>query len=190
MDNISFTSLIRPVTGKEFSQITSAIARKNFAAYPWTAKESVKAEKAFTTRVCDCTLLGLTDGKDVLMMHLCPTQNANKNRFELKRFIAQKMDMKNPDLQTILIGSKENTESQNLYNTLQEILESYNIPFSELKISGKDYSIDTAYSSQKDEWIVTCRKIDKLLQSGVKNNLEVLKNIFKKVNISACDEIA
>lgn len=189
MDNISFTSLIRPVGKKEFSQLTSAIDRKNFVSYPWTVKESVKAAKAYTTGVCDCTVLGITDGKDVLMMHLCPTQSANKNTFELKRFIEQKMNIKNPDLQAILIGSKETKPSEQLYDTLKDIMINYKIPLSELKIISNGCQIDTAYSSQKDEWIVTCSKIDKFLRSGIKDSFEILKNTFKHVNISDCDEI-
>ena len=191
MDKVSFTSLIRPVQAKEFSKSVSSIDRKNFVPYPWTFKQSVKAPKAYTTNICDCTVLGLTDGKDVFMAHLCPTQSVNHNRFELRRLLALNMDMKSPNLQAVLIGSKNTKISQKLYDMLKETVDGFQIPCSELKISGDSgCSISTAYSAEKDEWLISCAKIDKLIKSGVKDNLEILKNVFKKVNISDCDEIA
>lgn len=189
MKDVSFTSAIRPVTCNEFTKAVSSIARKNCVNYPWTINESVKAPQAYTKGVCDCSLLGITDGNDVLMMHLCPTNSNNKNYFQIKRFISSNVDLKNPNLQAILIGSKEIKTSEDLYNKLAEFMQEWKIPFSQLKTSANGCKIDVAYSSPKDEWIVTCNKIDKLIRSGVNDSLKILKDVFKNVNISQADEV-
>lgn len=192
MDNVSFTSLIKPVSRKDFSKAISSIDRKNSVNYPWTIKDSVKASGAYTTGVCDCTVLGITDGKDVLMMHLCPANVANKENLfniEIRRFLSQNIKRNNPDLQAILVGSRDYKDSQTLYEKLAEVVHDYNIPLSELKLSADNCSIDAAYSSKTDEWLIACNKIDKYLREGVKNSTEILKSIFKKVDISELDEI-
>ena len=73
MNNLSFKSRIRPVSLEEFYPITNSIGRKGNVGYPWTLKESVLNDRAFTKGVIDCTVCGITDGDKVLMLHICPT---------------------------------------------------------------------------------------------------------------------
>lgn len=189
MDKVSFTSAIKPVSAREFKSALALIDKKNSVNYPWTLKESIKAPAAFTTGVRDCSVVGITDGKEVLMLHLCPTVGVNRNFDAIRRFIAQKADLKNPDLQAIIIGGRKDKMSRFLSDKLTEIINNYNIPLSEVKISGDNCSINTAYNSVTDEWLITCSKIDKYIRKGVKNGMEILKNIFQKVEISDVDEV-
>lgn len=186
MTEISFTSGIKPVSLIEFSNSIGKIGTQNSVNYPWTIKESIKAPAAYTTNICDCTMLGISDGTNVLMMHICPTIEQNHNLFSIKQFIAQKLDLKKDNLEGILVGSKLNKKSQEIYEKLSEVLRNFNIPYSELKI-GKD-PIKTAYSSQTDEWLISSSYIDKLLKKGTEP-LSILKSMFKKVNISETDEV-
>ncbi len=186
MAEISFTSGIRPIPLETFGKTAASIGTRNFVNFPWTINESVKAPMAYTRHVCDCTMLGLTDGQDVLMMHLCPSMESNHNFFDIRQFIARNMDLKNPELQAILVGSKPAKKSQSIYNMLAEFLQTHRIPYSELKI-GKD-PISTAYSSRKDEWMISSPRIDRLLKRGM-DSPSILKDSFNKVKISSADEI-
>lgn len=73
MEKVSFTSRIRMVPLNEFRSAVANLPRKNFVSEPWTIKESVLADKAYTSDILDCTVCGLTDGQKVLLMHICPT---------------------------------------------------------------------------------------------------------------------
>lgn len=131
-------------------------------------------------------LHGINDGKDVFMMHLCPTIEANHHLFNTKMFIAHNIDLNSPNLQAILVGSKPDKKSSDVYNKLVSIIKDFKIPFSELKIG--DIGINVAYCSNKDEWLVSSFKIDKLLKKRLDSE-NILKQTFKKVNISELDEI-
>lgn len=186
MSEISFTSAIRPVSLRDFSSAVTKIGSKHSVNYPWTINESIKAQAAYTTNICDCTMLGISDGENVLMMHICPTVEQNHNLFSLKQFIARHINLKNTNLEGMLIGSKMNKKSQEIYEKLSNLLQNFKIPYSELKI-GKD-PIKTAYSSQTDEWIVSSPYIDKLLKKGTEP-LSVLNSTFEKVKIADTDEV-
>lgn len=186
MTDISFTSGIRAIPIQTFGKNITQIGKKNSVNYPWTIDQAVKASEAYTTNILDCTMLGITDGQDVLMLHLCPSISTNHYTFNIQQFIAHKMDMKNPDLQAILIGSKMNKLSQDIYKKLKEIVAHFNIPLSELKV-GKD-SLNVSYSSKNDEWLISSLAIDKQLKKGL-NSAEVLKNNFNEINVASCDEL-
>lgn len=184
--SISFKSAISPVTCKEYANIAARIGRKKFVSAPWTLNQSIKSDSAYTTGVFDCTLCGITDGESVLMMHLCPDVAGNHHFSRIFRYIANNMDLKNPDLQGFLLGSQMKELSADIYTKFVEFFKNYKIPFSELKI-GAD-KLNAAYIKEKDTWIVSSLKIDKLLKQGC-NSAEVMKNMFKKVSISNVDEL-
>lgn len=186
MTEISFTSKIKPVPLKQFWDTAARIGDKNAVDFPWTVDQSVKASKAYTTNICDCTVCGITDGQNVLMLHLTPDNSSNHNFYFVKQFIAQNVKLGNPDLQGILIGSKLTKKSQDIYNKFSEFLKEMYIPYSELKI-GKD-RIHAAYSSLMDTWLVSSLKIDNLLKKG-KTSIEALNETFQKTIISNTDEI-
>ena len=186
ISNISFKSSIRPVTLSDFRKETSKIPDKNFVGYPWSVNDSIKAQSSYTKDVADCTVCGITDGANVFLMHLSPENEINHSLFILRQIIARNVDLNDKNLQAILIGSKPTTKSSDIYNKLCELINSFNIPFSELKFSKS--RVNVAYFSNKDEWIVASNDIDKLLKFNNRKE-DVLKNSFNKVEISEFDEI-
>ncbi len=186
MNDITFTSRIKAAPRPEFVQQAFQIGRKNLVDAPWTLKESVKATGAYTKGVCDCSVLGLTDGKDVLMLHLNPANGATPN--EIKNFITKKIDIKNPYLQAIIIGAKDTRISQLLSENLTKIVKDFDIPLTELKTSAPGCWLDLAYSSVSDEWLISCEKIDELIEKGIKDSKTIFNKIFQKVELADCDE--
>ena len=59
--------------------VANKIGAKNYVDYPWTIKESVFSNNAYTKNIADCTVCGITDGLKVLLIHLCPTNKENFN---------------------------------------------------------------------------------------------------------------
>ncbi len=187
--NISFKSTFRPATRLEFSKVASRIPEKCFVDFPWTINESVKAASAKTNMVFDCSMLGITDGQEVFMLHLCPTIKENLDFNKIKDFILKKIKINNPNLQAVLIGSQRiQDNSSRLNNFLYNLTKEWNIPCSVFK-TNKD-PVNIAYFSETDEWIISSYEIEKSL---LRNNLSS-KNIFKKefenVQLSNLDEFA
>lgn len=190
MDGISFTSLIKPVKTEKFMLKTDLIPLCNFVDYPWTCKESRKAQSAFTTGVEDCTVCGITDGKDVLMMHICPTKAANANFSDISDFIKDKVDLKKDNLNALVAGGKFNPDdkrSLTLFDNFVKFLQQHNIPVSYLRGGDVYESVDIAYTSSSDEWIIASRYLDPFIEKL--NPKEVLGKIFPKILVSDCDEI-
>ncbi len=186
MTEISFTSAIKPTTGKEFFNIIRGIPTKYHAAFPWTINDAVLSKDVYTTNICDCTSCLITDGKEALLMHLTPDTQSNNMFSRVLTFLRDHIDLKNPDLQAILVGSKKQKRSQDIYNKFTELLTNLNIPFSELKNSPAPVNI--AYKTSTDEIYVSSSAIDKLLKKG-HSAQQSLEHSFEKVKIADCDEI-
>ncbi len=190
MDNISFTSLIKPVKMSKFMFRTDKIPVNNFVSYPWTCKESRKAQSAFTTGVEDCTMCGITDGKDVFMMHICPTKSANADFSKIKQFIEDKVNLKNLNLNAVVIGGKyypDDKRSLKLFDNFVNFLKKQNIPTSYFRGGDVYERVDIAYTSSSDEWIVASRYLDPFIDKL--GPQEVLSRIFPRICIADCDEI-
>lgn len=192
MDNISFKSKIRLVPSAEFHRAAFVIGEKNFVKAPWTIKQSVLSNGAYTTDILDCTVCGLTDGQKVLLNHICPTHYANKDFNQIAEFIKSKIDLTNQFLQGFILGSKPNCSasprSTTMFDNFVEFLQKYNIPFSEFK--GGPYENNVAYSSLNDEWLISNKSINDKMKKNFKTPYPVLDSIFDKVQISEEDEIA
>jgi len=188
-NNISFKSLIRPVTTADFNKTITYIGKNRAVNSPWTVKETVKDSSAYTRHIFDCSVLGLTDGINVTMLHICPTKKENKDFRKIKDYLMQKVDLYNPNLQGFLFGSQKgefSVLSDNLYNNLLNFIKKYNIPITEIA-KAKEYT-DVAYQSKTDEWLISSFSINEGLSKG-KSSQEVLKDVFKKIEISELDEI-
>ena len=190
MNNISFQSRIRPITKNEFGRITSGYGVKNFVDYPWTLKESVFSDKAYTRDIADCTVCGITDGLKVLLIHLSPE---NKLNFEFNKVISlikEKFDLNNPDLQAILVGGKpectHGPQSYKLFGLFENFLTDAKINFSKLK--GGMGAKDIAYSSATDEWVIAGDNMKPANPRIYTSPEDILKQNFAEVSISSEDQ--
>ena len=192
MDNISFTSKIRLVPLEDFRCAISTIGERNNAKYPWTIKQSVLANNAYTKGVIDCTVCGLTDGSQVLLNHICPDTPGNLNFSRIADFIKKKMPLDNPNLQGFLLGAKidsnKSIHSEWLFDKFAEFLEKHRIPFSQLK--GGPFENHVAYFSSKDEWLVGNAMINPQLQENLNFPEYVAKKLFDKVDVCEMDKIS
>ena len=187
--NISFKSTFRPVNKYEFARISNKIDKKFYVDYPWTIKESVKASKAKTKDIFDCSVLGITDGKDVLLMHLCPSMPENLDFNKIKNFIMKKIKIDNPDLQAVLIGSQFNwKQSKALNDFLLGLVNKWNIPCSVFNSSQNP--VNVAYFSDTDEWVINSGNIDKAMMNRETDSEKMFKSEFKTVELSSLDEFA
>ncbi len=78
MQNITFTSSIRPLTLAKFEKETANITRN---VTGWDIEGAKKGISAKTDRIMDCTALGLTDGEKVFLMHITPDKSSDKAYF-------------------------------------------------------------------------------------------------------------
>lgn len=184
MENINFKSRIRACGLNEFSRATGSY-KKHFVDFPWTTKESVYATKAYTTDVYDCTVCGITDGAKVLLLHICPSIEKNLRFSKIEKFINEKLNLENPDLQGFLLGSRPKMErspnSTKLFDYFESFMEKYKIPCT--KIKGSQGETDIAYSSTTDEWLIGSKEFD-----GKKDSEEFIKEQFNEVALAECDE--
>ncbi len=187
MQNISFSSRIKPLPLKELNKVTGSINSNNAVNHPWTLAESRLAKDVYTTGVIDCSACIITDGQEALLMHLDPSKEVNHAFSQVLAFLRDKLDLKNPNLQAVLIGSKNTKKSQDIYNKFKTLLSNLNIPFSELK-SGKTPT-SVAYKSEKDTVYISNQTIDKILKKG-QTDKDAIHQSFDEVRIADCDEIA
>lgn len=187
-NNISFTSKIRMVGIDEFRKSIQGMGDRNFVKHPWTIKQSVLSDKVYTTDVMDCSVFGLTDGQQALLMHICPTRPENQNFNKIRKFIEEKINLVNPDLQGFLLGSKRQyADSVKLFKNFTDILRQYKIPFSMFKGGGLENHV--AYSSTKDEWLIGNCLITQQIKQNFKFPIDVAIRLFDDVKISDLDEL-
>ena len=186
MSEISFTSSIRGVSSTEFNKLISKCGKQNFVDFPWTIEDTKIAPDVFTKNIADCSACVISNGQNAVMMHLSP-ENSNNHAFSI---VLQKLrnliDLKDPNLQAILIGSKNTKKSQDIYTKFKELFEQLNIPYSTLKNSNKPANI--AYSSTSDELLVSNIEIDKKLKKGYTPK-DALLSSFENINIANCDTL-
>ena len=188
--SVSFTSRIRPATLTEFTRLSEPLYNSAFVRHPWTAKETIAAEKAFTMDVYDCTAGGIVDetGKKVVMFHICPEMSANKCFGRVEQMIMEKLDDAHGKLRAFLTGSnKMFQDSKDLYENLRQMLVKRNIPISELKGTGEKTHV--LYDGVKDEWIVTNSAINDRVIRGEASE-KILGDCFDRVVVDSKDVIA
>ena len=188
-NNISFQGTYRAITKAEFGRKTINLPRGCNVRYPWTTKESVRATKAYTTGTIDCSVLGISNGQDVFLMHLCPTNPKNSNFKQIKNFILEHIDRESKYLEAALFGSQDySAKSQKLNKNLLDLMKSLGIPCSIFKCASDEF--DVAYSSIEDEWCVSSDAIDYLLNEKKVSSKDALQTTFKEIRLSHVDELA
>lgn len=192
MDKVSFTSQIRLVSLDEFRKTVSAMNKTQRVGFPWSIKQSVLSDSAYTTDILDCTVCGFTDGRQVLLNHICPTNPVNFDFKRINDFIKKKIDLTNPDLQGFILGAKLNNRetpfSGEIFEKFEKIMETFNIPYSKFK--GGLFENHCAYSSSKDEWLIGNCLVREGLKDIYKKPLQILERIFDEVKISSTDEVS
>ena len=111
MADVSFTSRIRPVSCKDFNNIVSVIPRNKFVSHPWLIEDSKMGQNVFTTNICDCTSCLISNGQEALLMHLSPMQESNHFFNNVLIYLRNHLDLKDENLQAILVGSKNTKKS-------------------------------------------------------------------------------
>ncbi len=186
--NISFSSGIKFVQTGEFSRLAGNIREKYFVNYPWSAKQTVKGFSAYTRDVKDCTMGGITDGRDVVMFHVSPNQRNISTFKDVEASILDKISLTNPELQGFLLGSTSNNPmSQQLLKMFEDFMKKCKIKYSVL--AGQDTMANTnvLYDSRKDDWVIASNLIDELLPKKLPPE-EIAKKLFKDVSIAEFDE--
>lgn len=186
MTEISFTSKIVPVPWTDFNKITSSFCRDNLVDYPWAISSSRVGKDVFTQRICDCTSCLITNGDKALLMHLLPSNKDNHIFSNVLNFLRNNLDLKDKNLQAVLIGSKKTIPSQDIWNKFVDLLDYLKIPTTILK-NGKS-PIHLAYRTSRDEVLVSNLHITKAILQN-KSPKQALNEGFEIVKISECDEI-
>lgn len=186
MAEISFTSKIIPLNPSDFNKATSAFCRDNFVDYPWTISCSRIGKDVFTHRICDCTSCLLTNGDKALLMHLLPSNKNNHYFNNVLEFLRNNIDLKDKNLQAVLIGSKNTKQSQDIWKKFIDLLNYLKIPTTILK-DGKSPT-HLAYRTSTDEILISNEQIGKTLKREI-DKKDALINGFHEVKISPFDEV-
>ena len=185
MTEIYFTSTIIPMKLSNFHKITSSF-RDNFVDYPWTISTSRVANDVFTHNICDCSACLITNGQKALLKHLCPDNEQNHIFKNVLFYLRNNFDLKDKNLQAVLVGSKNTKSSQDIWNKFTKLLSDLEIPTTFLK-NGKSPT-HLAYRSCTDEVLISNQHIDTFLKKGI-NKKDTIKGSFMEVKIAPCDEI-
>lgn len=187
----SFKSTIRLVNPIKFMTDIRKIYRQE-VTYPWTINESKIAKGAYTFRVCDCGVVGITNGKEVLLMHICPTMKENFDFKKIENFILEKINfLRNSFTQGFVLGGiadvPESPKSIEYINNYCNIFERENIPFSKFK--GGNSERHVAYFTENDTWLICNGRAESLNKMYHFTPFEAAKQIFDDVQLCELDEI-
>jgi len=196
---ISFTSRIRLVNHSDFRSVVSEVSAS--VDSPWTANEILKAKRAYTTGICDCTAGGITDGKDVVMFHIRPSENNIEYWSDITETLKQKIDRNSKKLRGFLLGSLDYGYSNNIFNGFEAFMRENSFPCTKFRGHKERFAkVDIAYSSPKDEWLVTSNQISEALEdnldlfgkrpiAGAAQNkpAQIVENAFRIVEIAPGD---
>jgi len=190
-NNISFKSRIHPVTLNEFTNATTDIYQKASVNYPWTSNETIKAPKAYTMDIFDCSAGGIVDkdSGDVVMFHICPSQPDNFDFDKVEENIMALVNKKNSNLRGFILGAQTMFEDSIIYfKKMNKMLEDKHIPTSTFKSPIAEQT-HILYDAQKDEWLISNVYINSALNRGKKDKSTILKENFAEVNIANGDYI-
>ena len=186
-NNLQFKSKIRPINYLKYREIIDKMGKNVEVKPPWTLAESIKNKNAFSTNIIDCTVCGLTNGQDVLILHICPTVEKNKNFSKIKDFILKNFDVTSYDTRGFLVGSQKNNMysqfSDTLFQNFVNFMEKFEIPFSQFR-GTKKVPVHVAYSSTRDEWLLS-----NPIVNPYRCDLESLKMNFDDIKIDKGDEL-
>ena len=188
----SFKSTVRLVEPKAFITSINRIFPYE-VVYPWTVKESKLCKAAYTRGVFDCTTVGVTNGQELLLMHICPTEPQNFDFNKIRDYLLKKIDLiRNHCTQGFLLGGKSNNKISNrsfeFFDNFEHIFKQECIPTTKFK--GGNYWNDVAYFTEKDTWLIGNERASGLQRVFPDNPLSAAKNIFDEVKLCEFDELS
>lgn len=187
----NFKSTIRLVNPDTYLRAINRIYFCN-VVFPWTIKESKFAKDLFTRKIYDCTAVGITNGLDAFLMHICPTEPKNYDFTKIRDYLLKYIDsMRNEYIQGFVLGGKANIHnsprSMEFFDNFVNIFKQEGVPASIFK--GGNYENDIAYFTVNDTWLINNERTDRL-HNVFKNPMDALKNIFDEVNVCGLDELS
>lgn len=189
--NLSFARGIKITSPVKFNEYAEKIGKNFSVNSPWTEREILRAESAYTTRIYDCTAGGITDGKDVVMFHICPDYVDPKDFGRIEKVLLKKLDINNPDLKGFLIGSCDFFgKSRELFKHFEDFMKANKIKYSALKNHFKceGYS-NLLYDSNEKQWVVSHAGIEERVLESVKNPDEIVRKLYKNIFIEDSDNL-
>ena len=190
-NNISFTSLIKPVGFGTFHTITARMPKSSYVAYPWTLKESALATDVFTKSVSDCSVYVISDGQKSKMYHICPGCEDAKEFTKIESDIECNFDLASEDVEAFILGAKPpykvGESSYDLFEKFEKFTEKYNIPTTILKGGSGERSF--AYSSTTDTLYIANTEPFNRSSDLLTSPLDILRNWFDKVVIHPKDNV-
>ena len=190
-NNISFTSLIKPVGFGTFHTITARMPKSSYVAYPWTLKESALATDVFTKSVSDCSVYVISDGQKAKMYHICPGCEDAKEFTKIESDIESNFDLASEDVEAFILGAKPpykvGESSYELFEKFEKFTEKYNIPTTILKGGSGERSF--AYSSTTDTLYIANTEPFNRSSDPLTSPLDILRNWFDKVVIHPKDNV-
>lgn len=190
-NNISFTSLIKPVGFGTFQMITARMPKSSYVAYPWTLKEATLASDVFTKSVSDCSVYIISDGQKAKMYHICPGCDDAKIFSNVEADIESNFDLTSENVEAFILGAKPpylvGNESYDLFGKFEKFTEKHRIPTTILKGGRGERSF--AYSSTTDTlYIANTERFNSDCKEPT-TPLGVLRNWFEKVVIHPKDSL-
>lgn len=190
-NNISFTSLIKPVGFGTFHTITARMPKSSYVAYPWTLKESALATDVFTKSVSDCSVYVISDGQKAKMYHICPDCEDAKEFTKIESDIESNFDLAGDNIEAFILGAKPpykvGESSYELFEKFEKFTEKYNIPTTILKGGSGERSF--AYSSTTDTLYIANTEPFNRSSDLLTSPLDILRNWFDKVVIHPKDNV-
>lgn len=190
-NNISFTSLIKPVGFGTFHTITARMPKSSYVAYPWTLKEAAMATDVFTKSVSDCSVYVISDGQKAKMYHICPGCEDAKEFTKIESDIESNFDLASEDVEAFILGAKPpykvGESSYELFEKFEKFTEKYNIPTTILKGGSGERSF--AYSSTTDTLYIANTEPFNRSSDPLTSPLDILRNWFDKVVIHPKDNV-
>lgn len=157
-NQINFTSAIKWTNEVGFTKELEKLSSKLLVDYPFTRKEISRGQEVYTQGVRTCTAGGVVvktkEGRrEIVMFHLDPNDRKNNNFRRIKKSILRKIGNDTP-VNGFILGSKAMySKSANLFNLLEEFIQTLKIPYSKFRGTPWDSSLfDLAYNGKKDEF--------------------------------------
>lgn len=176
-DNVDFFDTIRPFAKS--------------ADFPWTRKQIVRGSQVFTKDIATCTAGGIIVKNprrncfEMVEFHIDPMDRVNKKIEPIKNTIYKKIGKSTP-VQAFLFGCRGFVDySVKMFDNLEEIIKSFNIPYTKLKGIKLGSYMSSAYDGYKNELSIFLPIIESSF--GKRFSLNNIPEVFDKIKLASID---